>query len=249
MKRLDILMVEEELAPSRTKAQSLIAAGEVQVMLDGEWVTATKPSQLIDGEELRLTPAAQTLKYVSRGGLKLEAALSALKLEVKDFRCLDIGVSTGGFSDCLLQHGARSILAVDVGHDQLALSLRTDPRLQHFEGVNARELNAEIRTRIAEDGIDLCVIDVSFISLHKIIPALPLPKGSQLLALVKPQFEVGPDHLDSNGIVRDVSLFQKVETDILHALAKCGFSVLNYLPCGVKGSDGNQEFFVQAVRV
>lgn len=255
MKRLDTALVELGLAPSRTKAQRLIEAGEVEVLVRGEWTPILQSSYALNepsAVNVRVNDASPLLKYVSRGGLKLEAALAHLKLEVRDWRVLDVGISTGGFTDCLLQHGCREVIGVDVGHGQLASSLQTDRRVIVFEGVNARELegHSALNAQLAL-GVDLCVVDVSFISLQLILPSLAkvLPAGTRLLTLVKPQFEVGAAHLDGQGIVRDTALFADVQAQILRALEKCGFSGVDYFPCAVKGQDGNQEFFAYSSRL
>lgn len=249
MKRLDSAVVERGLAPSRTKAQQMIEAGEIEIFVRGDWKPIAQSSHKLGAEQqIRVRPDSQTLKYVSRGGLKLEAALEHLRLDVTDWFCLDIGLSTGGFTDCLLQRGARQVIGLDVGHEQLAAKLRSEPSLAHFEGVNVRELPVR-RDILAGARIDLCVADVSFISLEQVLPALHqvLPAKSSLLALVKPQFEVGAAKLDKGGIVRDPALYAEVETKIRRALEKCDFSVHDYFACAVKGQDGNQEFFVYAI--
>src|SRR5215210_974435 len=185
--RIDKLLVERGLAPSRTKAQALVMAG---VVLVGEQ-RVEKPSESFDPQaEIRIKgegdPAA---RYVGRGALKLEAALSTFRLDVNGLYCLDVGASTGGFTDCLLQHGARRVVARDVGHNQIAWRLRNDPRVEVREGINARYLKAEDFTA----KFDLAVMDVSFISATKILPAIPvlLTPRARIVTLIKPQFEVG----------------------------------------------------------
>ncbi len=252
MKRLDTALVELKLAPSRTKAQRMIEAGEVECFNGHSWACIKQTSHRVKevrADQVRVASTSQILKYVSRGGLKLEGALERLKLDVKGWRALDVGISTGGFTDRLLQGGCREVIGIDVGHAQLAQSLQSDPRVQLFEGVNVRELPENLRAEIAK-GIDLCVIDVSFISLLLVFLPLSevLPRSARILALVKPQFEVGAKNLDKNGIVHDATLFLEVQTQMLRALEKCGFSTVEYFPCGVRGQDGNQEFFVYAQR-
>lgn len=246
--------MELDLAPTRSKAQQMIQAGEVEVFTGDQWKCMLKPSfpsATLTSESIRIKSNSTVLKFVSRGGLKLESALEHLKLNVSGWRCLDIGLSTGGFSDCLLQKGAKEILGVDVGHGQLHPRLMSDQRLRALSGINARELekNPEVMTWI-QGGIDLCLIDVSFISLHKVIPSVAqvLPVGSRLLALVKPQFEVGPENLDRHGIVRNTDLFAGVISQMLHGLQNCGFSTITSWASAVKGTDGNCEFFVYALR-
>lgn len=251
MKRLDTALVELGLAPSRTKAQRMIEAGEIEVQITNVWKSIQQPSfSLKSGQAVRAKEDSQTLKYVSRGGLKLEGALMHLKLNVQGFKCLDIGLSTGGFADCLLQHGASQVIGVDVGHGQLSGKLKTEAKLNQFEGLNVRDLpsSAEVAA-LLNGGLDLCVVDVAFISLKHVFPVLQeiLPGQTRLLALVKPQFEVGAQNLDKNGIVQDHKLFAEVEAQTLRALEKCGFSSLEYFASEVKGQDGNQEFFVFAI--
>ena len=242
MKRLDVALVELNLAPSRTKAQQMIEAGEVEV----GGVAVLQASRMVDPSDVRVRADSQTLKYVSRGGLKLEGALRRLQIQPSEWMCLDIGLSTGGFADCLLQMGASKVVGVDVGKGQLHDRLARDPRVISYDKINARELPSEI----VPVSLDLCVVDVSFISLTQIILRLKevLPAKCKLLALVKPQFEVGASGLDKNGIVRDPNLFIDVQTKIATALEKNGFSVHDYFPCELKGQDGNQEFFVFATR-
>src|ERR671939_1315615 len=184
--RVDELLVERGLAPSRARAQALVVAG---VVLVGER-RVEKPSETLPPDApLRVRGADDpAARYVGRGGLKLEKALREFNLDVTDWTCLDVGASTGGFTDCLLQHGARRVVAVDVGHNQIAYRLRTDPRVEVREGVNARHLKPEE----FDEAFDLITVDVSFISATKILPALaPLLKGGgRLVVLVKPQFEV-----------------------------------------------------------
>jgi len=248
MKRLDLALVDLALAPSRTKAQQMIEAGEVEIFAHGHWRVAEQASASLrepSHETIRVRPNSQTLKYVSRGGLKLESALKHLGLDPRGWKCLDLGISTGGFTDCLLQAGASEVVGIDVGHGQLSAKLASDSRVKHFEGLNARGL---ADSHVIPRQLDICVVDLSFISLLQIIPVLRevLPPGCRLLALVKPQFEVGREGLDKNGIVRDEKLFDEVKVKILGALEKYGFSVKNYFPCELKGQDGNLEFFVFA---
>ena len=243
MTRLDRRLVELGLAPTRSKAQQMIAAGEVSVA--GRVITQVS---FTGSGEVTITLESSTLKYVSRGGLKLEAALAHLQLDVRGWRCLDVGLSTGGFTDVLLQSGAAAVAGFDVGHLQLHPRLQTDARLRSWEGVHVRDLpqHEELQSFIGA-GLDLTVIDVSFISLIQVLPFLP-PAQARLLALVKPQFEVGAEHLNRRGIVSDAKLFDDVQDRVLHALQQRGFSKLDYFPSAVKGQDGNQEFFAFARR-
>lgn len=243
MKRIDSALVEWRIAPSRTKAQALIAAGEIEVQVQGVWCVVNDNSfnaATLTPANVRVKADAQTLKYVSRGGLKLEAAAKHLVLEPRGWRCLDVGLSTGGFSDYLLQAGAAAILGLDVGHGQLHEKLKHDPRVRSLEGLNAKDIAAhpEIKAWVAV-GVNLAVMDLSFISITQVLPALSglLPSGAPLLALVKPQFEVGPRRVD-------IELFNDVQSRVLHAADKCGFSSEEYFSSAVKGQDGDQEFFL-----
>ncbi len=255
MKRLDQWLVELGLAPTRSKAQQLIRAQEVEIRHNGRWqliITPAHKAAHVKLEDVRVTPQSQTLKYVSRGGLKLAAALKHLALDVNGWRCMDVGQSTGGFTDCLLQHGASAVLGVDVGHGQLHSKVAGDPRVMALEGLNARDLEKDIRVAqwLKEQNLDLVVVDASFISLCLLIPVLAqvMPDGSRLLALVKPQFEVGAQALGKAGVVLDAALFDQVESRVLIALRKYGFKEQDYFICALKGQDGNQEFFVYALR-
>lgn len=248
MKRLDLLLVEKGLAPSRTKAQELIAAGQVEIFARGEWNFAKTSSQQHDGE-VRVREGSEILRYVSRGGLKLEGALRELKLDVTGWRCLDVGLSTGGFADCLLQAGAASVCGIDVGHGQLDERLRDDARLVSFEGLNVKDIGAHSGVAAwLKGGVDLCVADLSFISFTQAIPALSeaLPP-CRWLVLIKPQFEVGQEGLNKRGVANP-QLFDDVKGRVLRALEKYGLSTEQYFASQVKGQDGNQEFFVCASR-
>ena len=265
--RADVLLVERGLAPSRTAAQRLIAAGHVFALEGNSRVALSKPSVSV-AEDISLEVDASDLdRFVSRGGLKLDGALTHVGLDVTQFFCLDVGQSTGGFTDCLLQRGAAQVVGVDVGHDQLHARLRTDARVRSIEGVNARTLDVANLVELAlprpasksvnvgsrqsrsyRDGFDLIVADVSFISITKVLPqwrALLAAKG-RVLSLVKPQFEVGADNLARGGIVRDVSLYATVEKCIRAACAQAGLRVLDYFDSSITGTDGNREFFLYA---
>ena len=249
--RADQLLVERGLAASRSQAQRLIASG-VQWRLgsgafrrvgkNGDEVPQTAQLVLLDDAEAR---------YVSRGGLKLEGALQASGWDVSGWRCLDVGQSTGGFTDCLLQHGAAQVVGVDVGHGQLHPRLRSDVRVVCIEGLNARELQAgDERIPDAALGFDLAVGDVSFISLTLVLPGVAalLKPGGRLLMLVKPQFELQPGQVGKGGIVRDPSLYAHVEDRIRQACAATGLQVQAWRDSPIEGGDGNREFLVQAVR-
>jgi 23S rRNA (cytidine1920-2'-O)/16S rRNA (cytidine1409-2'-O)-methyltransferase len=252
MIRADLLLVELGLAPSRTAAQNLIAAGRVSVDQGGHRMAVTKPSQKFpDGYAAFHVEADPADCYVSRGGMKMAGALAAAGLDVCGFSVLDVGQSTGGFTDCVLQAGARRVVGVDVGHDQLAVSLRDDPRVRFFEGVNARALD-HAALSAANDGVgfELIICDVSFISLTLVLPsALPLlAPGGYLLSLVKPQFEVGRDGLGKGGIVRDAALYAGVQQKISALVAEEGLHELAWFDSPIAGGDGNREFFIFAQR-
>ena len=256
--RADQFLVERGLAASRSQAQRLIAAGARWLSPSG-WRDMAKSDDLPPGAQVELLDAAEA-RYVSRGGLKLEAALRATGLGVAGWHCLDVGQSTGGFSDCLLQHGAASVLGVDVGHGQLHPRLAADARVRALEGINARQLDASYL--VAENPVstatgdrsgsffDLVVADLSFISLTLVLPALvPLLRpGGQLLLLVKPQFELQPGDIGKGGLVRDAALYAQVERRLRDACAALRLTVLHWLPSPVAGGDGNREFFIHAAR-
>lgn len=237
--RLDVALVERQLVESRERAQALIIAGKVSV--DGQ--TADKPGRAVT-ENARIE-VVQPLKYVSRGGLKLEAALAGFQISVEGKICLDVGTSTGGFTDCLLKHGAKRVHAVDTGAGQISWKLRTDPRVVLHENVNARYL--EIGELGGNPEIIAC--DVSFISVTLLIPALTglLTKDGTWIILVKPQFEVGRELVGKGGIVRDATAqlgaCQRVET----ALHKYGF-VTRSMESPILGAEGNREFLMEARR-
>jgi 23S rRNA (cytidine1920-2'-O)/16S rRNA (cytidine1409-2'-O)-methyltransferase len=241
--RADQLLVERGLAASRSQAQRLIAAG-VQWRAGGGWKAVAKNGdELPAGAEVQLLDDAES-RYVSRGGLKLEGALRTTGLAVQGLRCLDVGQSSGGFTDCLLQQGAAQVTGVDVGHGQLHEKLRRDPRVVAIEKLNARELSA---AQVGCD-FDLVVGDLSFISLTLVLPALaPLvkPQGS-LLLLVKPQFELQPAQIGKGGLVKDPAAYAQVEQRIRAACAALGLTVTNYFDSPITGGDGNREFFVHA---
>lgn len=241
--RADQLLVERGLASSRSQAQRLIASG-VRWLDRGSWKRVAKNGDEVPPQaQIELLDTAEA-KYVSRGGLKLEGALRACGVSVEGKRCLDVGQSTGGFTDCLLQHGAAQVTGVDVGHGQLHDKVRGDPRVRAIEQVNARELTAEQVGR----GFDLVTGDLSFISLTLVLPALvPLAKpGGDLLMLVKPQFELQPGQVGKGGIVTDTSLYAFVERRIRDCCASLGLQVRGWHDSSISGGDGNREFFVHA---
>ena len=233
--RLDQLLVGKGLFTSREQARRAVMAGEVMV---GTRIAA-KPSELLE-EEAAIT-VKPTRRYVGRGALKLEAALDHFNINVHGKTTLDIGASTGGFTDCMLQRGGKKVYAVDVGHGQLDWKLRNDPRVIVLEKVNARSLSRE---HIAEL-IDLCVIDVSFISLTLILPRTfdLLTSAGVILALIKPQFELQRSEVGKGGIVRDPDLRRKAQDKIVAFVTRLGHLVTGIVPSAITGADGNQEFF------
>ncbi len=236
--RLDQLLVRRSLAPSRERAQALILAGAVRV--NGERMSRTADSVT---EDASITLDAGP-RFVSRGGEKLDAALDELSLDVRGRVALDIGSSTGGFTDCLLQRGAARVYAVDVGKGQLEWKLRNDPRVVVMEGVNARE-GVDIPERV-----DLIVADVSFISLRLALPPsfAHLREGGDVVALVKPQFEAGREAVGPGGIVREVAPRADAVVAVAERLAKDGVPVIAVVPSRLAGREGNREIFVHARR-
>ena len=240
--RADQLLVQQGLAPTRSAAQRLIARGAVRWRGPAGWAVPRKAGEdLPEGCELALSDDAE-LRWASRGGLKLEAALDHRAIDVRGLACLDVGQSTGGFTDVLLARGAARVVGVDVGHGQLHPRLRSDPRVTVIEGVNARHLDA---AALPLPHFDLAVADLSFISLALVLPALA-PLADRLLLLVKPQFELQPAQLGKGGIVDPVH-HAAVEARIREACAALRLQVLDYFPSAVPGGDGNREFFVHAV--
>jgi len=235
--RLDNLIFERGLAESRARAQAMIIAGQVLVREQ----RVDKPGHRVDtGAEIRIK--GETLRYVGRGGLKLEAALREFNVNPEGMACIDVGASTGGFTDCLLQHGAAAVWAVDVGHNQLAWRIRQDPRVKSLEGVNARALDPQqFQTRF-----DLATIDVSFISLTKILPALGdcLKDGADIIALIKPQFEVGKGEVGRGGIVTDPLKHRLVLAETASAAAALGLRPVAIIESPILGAEGNREFLI-----
>lgn len=234
--RIDTVLVERGFFSSREQAQRAIMAGEVRV---GDAVIDKASTKI--GEDAAVSVEAAPA-YVGRGGVKLEGALRHFSIPVDGLTALDIGASTGGFTDCLLQKGARKVYAIDVGHGQLAWKIRNDPRVVVREKLNARFLS---RSDIPEP-IDLCVIDVSFISLTLILPKafeLVTPNG-MLLALIKPQFELGAAEVGRGGIVREPALHEKAQEKIREFVLKAAHEVIGIVPSDITGTDGNQEFFI-----
>ena len=236
--RIDKLLVERGLADSRTRAQAMIMAGIV--LVDEQRVE--KPSHQFDpNSTIRIKGNNDpSTRYVGRGGLKLEAALREFQIDVKGLNCLDVGASTGGFTDCLIQNGARKVMAIDVGHNQIDWRLRNDSRVEVREGVNARYLQAE---DFAQQ-FDLAVMDVSFISATKVLPAIvPLVvPGGAIITLIKPQFEVGRGEVGSGGVVRDPAKRSRVIEEVNNAAAALGLRVVNVIESPIQGAEGNVEY-------
>jgi 23S rRNA (cytidine1920-2'-O)/16S rRNA (cytidine1409-2'-O)-methyltransferase len=248
--RADQLLVERGLAASRSQAVRLIAGGLRWRDGAAGWrVVGKNRDEIPETAELELLDAAEA-RYVSRGGLKLEGALSATHIDPRGRRCLDVGQSTGGFTDCLLQAGAAQVVGVDVGHGQLHARIRDDARVVAVEGVNARTLTAEAwASDDGDPGFGLIVGDLSFISQTLVLPALVplLADGGDLLMLVKPQFELQPGQVGKGGIVRDAALYAVVEERLREACAALGLRVRQWLDSPIAGGDGNREFFIHAV--
>lgn len=238
--RLDQLLVDNGLAGSRTRARAVIMAGKV--LVDGQ--PCDKPGSRVD---LRADIRVKTPDhpYVSRGGLKLEKAVNAFPVDVTGRVCLDIGASTGGFTDCLLQFGARQVYAVDVGYGQLAWSLRNDPRVVVIERTNIRHMPWETIGR----QVDLVVADTSFISLKTVIPAAEkfMGDGTRVIALIKPQFEAGKQHIGKGGVVKDPEIRKQVVTDISQFFSDRGFEVQGVIPSPVQGPKGNIEYLISLI--
>ena len=241
--RADQLLVERGLAATRSQAQRLIASGMRWLAPDGWREVAKNGDEIPPRAQVELLDDAEA-RYVSRGGLKLEGALAQSGIAVAGTACLDVGQSTGGFTDCLLQHGAARVTGVDVGHGQLHPKLRGDPRVVAIEKTNARELSAAQ----AGGGFDLAVADLSFISLTLVLPAIvPLVRlGGDVLALVKPQFELQPAQIGKGGIVADASLYPVVEQRIRDCCAQLGLDARGWFASPIAGGDGNREFFIHA---
>lgn len=238
--RLDQLVVARGLAASRERAQALILANQVSV--NGKHVTKAG-TQVDDADVVELKTPDHP--WVSRGGLKLVRALDAFSIDVTGALALDIGASTGGFTDVLLHHGAARVIAIDVGHNQIDWKLRQDPRVVVREGLNARYLTPDDLPADAR-AFDIVTIDVSFISLAHILPVLPplLKSTSRVVALVKPQFEAGRDDVGKGGIVRDPAIHERVIADVTRSAAEVGLKRLGLEPSPIEGAEGNREFLL-----
>ncbi len=241
--RIDKVLVERGLVDSRTKAQALIMAGVV--LVDERRVE--KPSETLDESSvIRIKGISDETKFVGRGGLKLEAALKAFSLDPTGMNCIDIGSSTGGFTDCLLKHGAARVTAVDAGTNQLVWSLRNDQRVEVRENTNARHLQPSD----FDDKFDIAVMDVSFISVTKVIPAVIelLKPAGRLIVLIKPQFEVGKGEVGKGGIVRDEEKHAKVLEKIESFAIRLGLQPGDVIESPIRGAEGNKEFLALYTR-
>ena len=242
--RLDKLLLERGLVPSRERAQALILAGKI--LVNGQKTEKSGASVNIDVE---IRVLGDDLKYVSRGGVKLERALEHWNIDVRDKTCMDVGASTGGFTDCLLQHGAARVIAVDTGHGQIAMQLRQDPRVRLLEKINARYLTRE---QVGEY-VRLIVMDVSFISATLVLPAVisaafpPSERiGHEVIVLVKPQFEGGREKVGKGGIVRDPEAQQEAVERVRAALLQLGADSTDVIASPILGAEGNREFLLYA---
>lgn len=247
--RADQLLVGLGLAPTRSAAQRLIQNGAAEWASPTGWSVLKKTGEdLPETAQLRVTDDAE-LRYVSRGGLKLEGALQHTDFDVSGHTALDIGQSTGGFTDCLLTRGARRVVGLDVGHGQLHARLQADERVTALEGVHVREL-AGLRPHAPTGGFTLIVGDLSFISMVGSLPELLpwLEAHGHLLVLIKPQFELGPKALDKRGLVKDEADYPRLEGRVRLACTALGLKVLDYFDSPITGGDGNREFFLWASR-
>lgn len=239
--RLDVAVTEQGLAPSREKAKALIMAGQVYV--NNQKITKAgteiKPEDTV---EVR----GKTLQYVSRGGLKLEKAMQVFPISLKNKTCMDVGASTGGFTDCMLQNGAVKVYSIDVGYGQLAWKLRCDERVVNLERTNFRYVTREL----VPDAIDFASVDVSFISLKLILPVLQtlLCDGGQAVCLIKPQFEAGKEKVGKKGVVRDLNVHLEVVEKVIALALENGFSVKGLAFSPIKGPEGNIEYLIYLVK-
>jgi len=251
--RIDQLLVHRHLASTRSQAQRLIADGVEWLQGDAWKRVAKNGDEVPEDTQVRLLDDSEA-RYVSRGGLKLEAALKHTGIAVSGLMCLDVGQSTGGFTDCLLQHGAARVVGLDVGQGQLHPSLRADERVLCIEKVNARDAEAIADAlqgdELFEAGFDLLVGDLSFISQTLVLPAVVplLKKGGHLLILVKPQFELQPGQVGKGGVVRDESLYPFIEQRLRDACEALDLTVKDWFDSPIEGGDGNREFFIHATK-
>ncbi len=233
--RLDVYLTEEGLAPSRSAAQAMIMAGDVYI--DNQ--KAIKAGETLKGTE-KIEVRGKTAKYVSRGGLKLEKAMAVFPITLDNRVCMDIGASTGGFTDCMLQNGASKVYSIDVGYGQLAWKLRCDERVINLEKTNFRYVTHEQ----VPDTLDFASVDVSFISLKLILPVMHslMRDGSEAVCLIKPQFEAGREKVGKNGVVRDIAVHEQVVKGITEFMVETGFDVIGVDFSPIKGPQGNIEY-------
>jgi len=247
--RADQLLVQRNLAPTRSAAQRLIDTGAVRWLGPKGWAVPRKAGEdLPEACQIEVTDDAE-LRFASRGGLKLDAALLRCGLDVTGANCLDVGQSTGGFTDALLQRGAARVVGIDVGRAQLAASLAGDARVLLYEGLNARDVaGSEFAQNEPEHSFGIVVADVSFITLTHVLPTVAayLAPGGHALMLVKPQFELQPEDIGKGGLVKNASAYPRVETRIRDACKALDLKVRDYFDSTVVGGDGNREFFVWA---
>ena len=244
-KRLDQLLIEKILYVSRTKAQAAIMAG--LVFVNGQKQTKVgSPTQ----EDALIEIKGEDHPFVGRGGVKLAKALDEFKIKVQDKICLDVGSSTGGFTDCMLQQGAKLVYAVDVGYGQLDWKLRKDPRVKVFERLNARYLTAKDLGTAANE-IQFCAIDVSFISLYLVLAPVYalLAPGSEVVALIKPQFEAKREQVGKGGIIKDPKVHDEVVAKVKASALEIGFQIKGITSSPIEGADGNKEFLLYLVKV
>jgi 23S rRNA (cytidine1920-2'-O)/16S rRNA (cytidine1409-2'-O)-methyltransferase len=247
--RADQLLLQRGLVPTRSAAQRLVERNAVRWLGPKGWAVVNKAGLDVPEDcELQITDDAE-LRFVSRGGLKLEGALKACKIDVTGLDCLDLGQSTGGFTDALLQAGARRVVGIDVGHGQLHPKLQADPRVSAYEGINARDVaGSAFEAAHALHSFGFVTGDLSFITSTHVLPTMVsyLAKGGHLLVLIKPQFELQPAQIGKGGIVKDKAHFAEVETRIWQACKAQGLKVQTYFESPIKGGNGNTEFFVWA---
>jgi len=236
--RLDLLLVKKNLASSREKAKAIIMSGIVYV--DGQ--KEDKAGALFE-ENKSIEIRGQSLKYVSRGGLKLEKALTEFDISLSNLVCMDVGASTGGFTDCMLQNGASKVFAVDVGYGQLDWKLRNDERVVSIEEMHIKDLKEK---DIGDEKVNYIVIDVSFISLTKVIPYFEkfLAKNAKIVMLVKPQFEVGREKIGKNGVVENEEYHDEAIKKIISFSKECGYELIGVEDSPIKGAKGNKEFLM-----
>jgi 23S rRNA (cytidine1920-2'-O)/16S rRNA (cytidine1409-2'-O)-methyltransferase len=247
--RADQLVLQRGLVPTRSAAQRLIERNALRWLSPKGWVVVNKAGLDVPEDcEMEITDDAE-LRFVSRGGLKLEGALKACGIDVTGMECLDLGQSTGGFTDALLQAGAKRVVGIDVGHGQLHPKLAADPRVSSFEGINARDVKGSaFEAANTPHSFDFVTADLSFITSTHVLPTMVeyLAPGGHLLVLVKPQFELQPAQIGKGGIVKDKAHFAEVETRLWQACKGLGLKVQKYFESPIKGGNGNTEFFVWA---